>query len=230
MINIIIIIIISHHLMSFLATARTWMGAQQKRLQGLCWKLLRGLSRRRKAFWTLLSYSFEGLWWRQEGFPGDSDGKESAGKAGDSGSIPGTERSPGQGMATTPVFLPEEFHGKRSLAGYTVCGVAKNWAWLSNWYLWRRVADALLTLIYLEHQPDCFQQKQICQLHLQWPTTGLHLICPQSQRVLNKLNELNSLLLVLRSSIFLFQYLLALFVHRDPVFSCLEIFKSTLII
>ena len=230
MINITIIIIISHHLMSLLATARTWMGAQQKRLQGLWWKLLRGLSRRRKAFWTLFSYSFKGLLWRQEGFPGDSDGKESAGKAGVSGSILGTERSPGQGMATTPAFLPGDFHGKRSLAGYTVYGVAKSWTWLSNWYLRRRVAGTLLTLIYLEHQPDCFQWKQNVNSISSGLATGLHLICPQSQRVLNELNELNSLLLVLRSSIFLFQYLLALFVHRDPVFSCLEIFKSTLII
>ena len=31
------------------------------------------------------------------GFPGDSDGKESACNAGDLGSIPGFERSPGEG-------------------------------------------------------------------------------------------------------------------------------------
>ena len=34
-------------------------------------------------------------------------------------------------MATYPVFLPGEFHGKRSLVGYTVHGVAKNWMQLS---------------------------------------------------------------------------------------------------
>ena len=34
------------------------------------------------------------------GFPGDSDGKESACKEGDPGSIPGSGRSPGKGMAT----------------------------------------------------------------------------------------------------------------------------------
>ena len=36
----------------------------------------------------------------------------------------------------TPVFLPEEFHGQRSLVGYTVHGVAKSqtWLkWLSTW-------------------------------------------------------------------------------------------------
>ena len=32
----------------------------------------------------------------------------------------------------TPVFLPGEFHGQRSLAVYTVHGVAKNWTWLSD--------------------------------------------------------------------------------------------------
>ena len=31
------------------------------------------------------------------GFPGDTDGKESACSAGDPGSIPGSERSPGEG-------------------------------------------------------------------------------------------------------------------------------------
>ena len=31
------------------------------------------------------------------GFPGGSDGKESAGSAGDPGSIPGSGRSPGEG-------------------------------------------------------------------------------------------------------------------------------------
>ena len=30
----------------------------------------------------------------------------------------------------TPVFLPGEFHGQRSLAGYTVHGVAKSRTWL----------------------------------------------------------------------------------------------------
>ena len=32
----------------------------------------------------------------------------------------------------TPVFWPGEFHGQRSLAGYTVHGVTKSWTGLSN--------------------------------------------------------------------------------------------------
>ena len=54
----------------------------------------------------------------QSDFPGCSDGKESACNAGDMGSVPGSGRSPGEGQPT-PVFLPGESHGQRSLAGYS---------------------------------------------------------------------------------------------------------------
>ena len=48
----------------------------------------------------------------------DSDGKESACNAGDPGSIPGSGRSPWRReWLTTPVVLPGEFHGQRSLVG-----------------------------------------------------------------------------------------------------------------
>ena len=57
------------------------------------------------------------------GFSGGSDGKESACNAGDQGSIPGSGRSPGKGNSQpTPVFLPGEFHGQRSLAGCHLWG------------------------------------------------------------------------------------------------------------
>ena len=51
-------------------------------------------------------------------FPGGSDGKESACSAGDPSSIPESEK----GMASHPVFLPAEFHGQKSLAGYSPGG------------------------------------------------------------------------------------------------------------
>ena len=52
-------------------------------------------------------------------FPGGSDGKESACNVGGLCLIPGLERSPGGWQwQPTPVFLPGEFHGQRSLAGY----------------------------------------------------------------------------------------------------------------
>ena len=58
-----------------------------------------------------------------QGFPGGSDGKESVCNARDLGLIPGSERSPGEGNGhSTPVFLPGEFHGQRSLADYSLQG------------------------------------------------------------------------------------------------------------
>ena len=46
-----------------------------------------------------------------------------AGRARDTGSIPGSGRSPvGEKWQPTPVFLPEKFHGQRSLAGYSPWG------------------------------------------------------------------------------------------------------------
>ena len=48
------------------------------------------------------------------------DGKESACQCGDSGLIPGLERFPWRRKwQPTPVFLPGESHGERSLAGYS---------------------------------------------------------------------------------------------------------------
>ena len=56
------------------------------------------------------------------GFPGGIDGKESACNAGDLGSIPGLGRSPGGGHGNSPVFLPGESHGQRSLVGHSPWG------------------------------------------------------------------------------------------------------------
>ena len=53
-------------------------------------------------------------------FPGGSGSKEPACSAEDLGLFPGWRRSPGEG--NTVVFLPEEFHGQRILAGYSPWG------------------------------------------------------------------------------------------------------------
>ena len=57
------------------------------------------------------------------GFPGGSDGKESACNEGDLDSIPGLGRSPG-GAHGNPLwyFCLENPHGQRSLAGYSPYG------------------------------------------------------------------------------------------------------------
>ena len=52
-----------------------------------------------------------------------SDGKESVYKARDLSLIPGSGKSPGEGIRQpTPVFLPGELHGQRSLAGFSPRG------------------------------------------------------------------------------------------------------------
>ena len=57
------------------------------------------------------------------GFPGGSDGKESAYNAGDLGSIPGFGRSPGGGHGNPLQYsCPENPHAQRSLAGYSPWG------------------------------------------------------------------------------------------------------------
>ena len=72
-------------------------------------------------------------------FPGGSDSKESACNVGDSGSIPGLGKSPGEGncnplrldpwvgkiswrreLQPTPVFLPGKLHRQRILVDYSL--------------------------------------------------------------------------------------------------------------
>jgi len=54
--------------------------------------------------------------WVEPKSSGGSDSRESACSAGDWGSIPGLGRSPDEGSTG---FLPGEFHGQRSLTGYS---------------------------------------------------------------------------------------------------------------
>jgi len=57
------------------------------------------------------------------GFPNSLDGKELVCNAGDLGSIPVLGRSSGEGNGYPPQYSwPGEFHGQRSLAGYTPWG------------------------------------------------------------------------------------------------------------
>ena len=56
------------------------------------------------------------------GFPGSSDGKAFAGKVGDLVRSLSWEDPLEDGTATALVELPGEFHGQRSLAGYSLWG------------------------------------------------------------------------------------------------------------
>ena len=68
------------------------------------------------------------------GFPGGSDGKESACKMGDLGSIPGSGRSPGEENSYPLQYSCLENSMDRSAWWATVHGVAKSWTQLSNFH------------------------------------------------------------------------------------------------
>ena len=63
------------------------------------------------------------------GFPGDSDVKESASKAGDLDSIPGLGISPGEGNGYSL-----QYPGLENSIDCIVYGVGKSWTCLSNFH------------------------------------------------------------------------------------------------
>ena len=90
-----------------------------------------------KTKWYFLStcYHQYQLLYTSLGFPVGSvvsNQPASAGVPGDTGLIPGSGRSPGEGNNNTPVFLPGKFHWQRNLAA-TVNGITRSWIQLSNW-------------------------------------------------------------------------------------------------
>ena len=70
---------------------------------------------------------------RKKGFSSGSNGKESTCNAADPDSVPGSERSSRGGRQPTPVLLPGEFYGQRSLVGYSSWGCKESdiTEWLS---------------------------------------------------------------------------------------------------
>ena len=67
-----------------------------------------------------------------KGFPGGSDGKESACNAGDQGSIPRSGRSPGEGNGNPLQYSCLENSMGRGALWATVHGIAKSRTQLSN--------------------------------------------------------------------------------------------------
>ena len=64
--------------------------------------------------------------------PGGSEGKESAGSAGDLASIPGSGRSPGEGNSNPLQYSCLENSMDREAWQASVCGVSKSRTQLSN--------------------------------------------------------------------------------------------------
>ena len=64
------------------------------------------------------------------GFPGGSDGKESACDVGDLGSIPGLGKSPGEGNS-----YPLQYYGLENSTDYIIHGITKSQTWLSDFHI-----------------------------------------------------------------------------------------------
>ena len=69
---------------------------------------------------------------KKDYFPGGSDGKASAHKAADPGSIPGSERSPGEGNGNPLQYSCLENPMDRGAWQVIVHGFAKSHTWLSD--------------------------------------------------------------------------------------------------
>ena len=98
------------------------------------------------------TYSSILAWKIPRGFLDGSAGKEYAcntGDAGDVSSIPGLGRSPWRRKwQPAPVFLPREFHGQRSLVGYS--------PWVATHYAWLRMHTYIHHVVYSR----CFPEKE----------------------------------------------------------------------
>ena len=68
------------------------------------------------------------------GFPGGSNGKESACNAEDLGPIPGLGRSPGEGNSYLPQYYGLENSTDQGAWKATLYGVAKSWTQLSDFH------------------------------------------------------------------------------------------------
>ena len=104
------------------AEGELWRSSKQKAL-GWCISSVSWLWR-----WVMRIYTWW-VWWRRDrlptpvflGFPGGSEGKESAHNAGDLSSIPGLGRSPGEVKG-----YPLQYSGLENSMDYTVHEVAKS--------------------------------------------------------------------------------------------------------
>ena len=83
-------------------------------------------------------------------FPGGSNGKEPACNAGEPGSVPGSVRKIPwrREWQATPVFLPGEFHGQRSLVDYGPWGHKESdtteGLTFTPWWVWARFTSSTL--------------------------------------------------------------------------------------
>ena len=92
------------------------------------------------------------------GFSGDLDGKESAYKAGDPGSISELQRSLGEGNGYPLQYSCLENSMDRRAWWATVHRVTKSWTQLHNWSNWPKFTQLISNAIQTQ-SPFCFTSK-----------------------------------------------------------------------
>ena len=85
------------------------------------------------------------------GFPGGSDGKASACNAGELGSIPWSERSPGEGNCNPLQYSCLESSTDGGAWWATFHGVAKSQTGQSDFAHIYRYPDIMYSIIYMQH-------------------------------------------------------------------------------
>ena len=85
------------------------------------------------------------------GFSGGSDGKESGCNAGDSGSIPGSGRSPGEANGYHTSILAGEFHEQRRLEDYSPWGCRVTHYWATKYWTCKKKKKEILFIPYFSH-------------------------------------------------------------------------------
>ena len=88
--------------------------------------------------------------WSTGGFPGSSDGKASVYNAGDPGSIPGSERSPGERSDNPFQYSCLENPMDRWAWWAIVHRVPKSWIWLSDWAQPLLMLYMMRTIMYVK--------------------------------------------------------------------------------
>ena len=105
---------------------KVWIQPQNLSQQRLLWG-----SRLTCQSWYL---KWKLVWFQFLGFLGSSNGRESAYSAGDSGSIPGSGRSPEEGNGYPLQYSCLENSMDRGAWWATVHAVAKSWTWMSDFH------------------------------------------------------------------------------------------------
>ena len=109
------------------------------------------------------------------GFLNGSDGKESACNAGDSSLIPGSGGSPGEGSGY-PLQCSREFHGQRSLTGYSFIGLQRvKHDWATNTFSLRSRCGCWGASPGLKHAGPQSLSGMVNSRTLTWSKAGLAL-------------------------------------------------------